>query len=200
MRYRRSMDSWQARGRVLIACNCDYGCPCNVNGLPTTGKCEGGWTWAIEEGRVGDVSVDGFALAVFANWPGAIHEGGGVAVGVIDERADDRQAEALTSLIRGEGGGPWGIFITTYELAGPHRVRFEIGDDGYRIGEIAELAMETIKNPVTGAEVHPSLTLPEGLVANHLDLLASSTFRVEDGVAYDHSGRYAATGPFDYRG
>jgi hypothetical protein len=194
------MESWQARGRVLIACNCDFGCPCNVNGRPTTGKCEGGWTWAIDEGRIGDVSVDGLVLAVFANWPAAIHEGGGVAVGLIDERADDGQAEALTSLIRGEGGGPWGIFINTYELDGPRRAGFDIRHDGYTVDGIAELGIETIKNPVTGAEVHPSLTMPEGLVAKHLDLLASTTFRVEDGVAYDHSGRYAAVGPFDYIG
>jgi hypothetical protein len=194
------MASWELHGRVLIACNCDFGCPCNVNGRPSTGKCEGGWTWAIERGRIGDVSLDGLALSLFANWPAAIHEGGGVAIGLLDERADDGQTEALTSLLRGEVGGPWALFINTYELEGPRRVRFDIRDDGFRIGEVAQLETTAIKNPVTGAEIHPSLTLPEGLVAKHLDLHASSTFRVEDGVAYDHSGRYAATGPFDYTG
>ncbi len=29
--------SWQLQGTVLVACNCDYGCPCNFNALPTTG-------------------------------------------------------------------------------------------------------------------------------------------------------------------
>jgi hypothetical protein len=194
------MASWQLRGRVLIACNCDFGCPCNVNGRPSTGKCEGGWTWAIENGRIGDVSLDGLALSVFANWPAAIHEGGGVAIGLIDERADEQQTEALTSVLLGEVGGPWAIFINTYELEGPRRANFEILDDGFRIGDVAQLETAAIKNPVTGVEIHPSLTLPEGLVAKHLDLHASSTFRVNDGVAYDHSGRYAATGAFDYAG
>lgn len=36
------MTGWNLRGTVLIACNCDYGCPCNFNALPTKGHCEGG--------------------------------------------------------------------------------------------------------------------------------------------------------------
>ena len=30
----------------------DFGCPCNFNARPTTGKCEGGWTWIIDEGEL----------------------------------------------------------------------------------------------------------------------------------------------------
>jgi hypothetical protein len=41
------LPAWALRGTVMIACNCDYGCPCNVNGRPTNGDCEGGWTWHI---------------------------------------------------------------------------------------------------------------------------------------------------------
>ena len=78
--------AWSMEGTVLVACNCDYGCPCNVNGLPTTGKCEGGWTWHVEEGRYGETSLGGLNLSIFAEWPGAIHEGGGRAVSFFDER------------------------------------------------------------------------------------------------------------------
>ena len=51
------MAQMELKGTVLIACNCDYGCPCNFNGLPTTGKCEGNWNWHIEAGRFGDVPL-----------------------------------------------------------------------------------------------------------------------------------------------
>ncbi len=44
-------EKWQLTGQVLVSCNCDWGCPCNFNARPTTGKCEGGWTWHIERGR-----------------------------------------------------------------------------------------------------------------------------------------------------
>jgi hypothetical protein len=68
------------------------------------------------------------------------------------------------------------------------------------IGDVAELELEPIRNPVTGAEIHPSLELPEGLITRKASLLSSKVFRVRDGVAFDHSGRYGALGPFDYSG
>jgi hypothetical protein len=193
---------WALTGTMIVACNCDYGCPCNVNGRPTSGKCEGGWTWQIETGRYGDTKLDGLALSVFADWPGAIHEGGGKAIAFYDERADKAQRESLVTLARGDAGGPWGVFSTTYELEEPRPVSFEIEVDGersrYRLGDGAELEVETIRNPVTGNEIHPRLELPEGLLVQELDLFRSKTFRVSGTVAYDHSGRYAALGPFDY--
>ena len=82
---------WTMKGRVLIACNCDWGCPCNVNALPSKGNCEGGWTWEIEDGAVGDIKVNGLYLSLYADWPKAIHEGNGVATALIDERADAKQ-------------------------------------------------------------------------------------------------------------
>jgi hypothetical protein len=195
---------WAMTGTMIVACNCDYGCPCNVNGRPSLGKCEGGWTWRIDSGHYGDTKLDGLSFSVFADWPGAIHEGGGKAVSFFDERADDAQREALATLARGDAGGPWGIFATTYELEAPRPLPYEIdvADERSRftIGNAAELEVETIRNPVTGNEVHPRLQLPEGLLVRELGLYASKTFRVSDGISYDHSGRYAALGKFEYSG
>ena len=193
---------WRVDGNVLIACNCDYGCPCNFNAMPTRGDCEGGWIWAIEKGTLDGVAVDGLAVALYADWPGAIHQGGGRAISWLDERADEQQQQALTRLVRGEFGGPWGLFIKTYELDGPQPARFELDLAGYetkaRIGDAVELEFEKIRNPVTQAEVHPEMVLPEGLVTRHGKLAASKVFRVSAGVGYDHSGHYAAFGPFQY--
>ena len=193
-------EDWAIQGTLMIACNCDYGCPCNVNGRPTTGECEGGWTWHIDSGRYGATTLDDLNFSIFADWPGAIHEGGGRAAAYIDECADEAQQHAITALARGKAGGPWAIFITTYDLDGPHSVPYEVEVAGershYRIGAVAELQMEPIRNPVTGNEVHPRLLLPEGLLSSDLGLFRSQKFRVEGGVSYDHSGRYAAVGAF----
>jgi hypothetical protein len=120
----------------------------------------------------------------------------------IDEGADDHQAAALTQLVQGQLGGPWAIFINTYDLAGPHPALFTInltGDSSVAaIGGVAELELEPIRNPVSDAEVHPEVILPEGIVMKRGALVASKVFRVHDGVNYDHSGKYAAVGPFDY--
>ena len=195
-------EDWALSGTMIVACNCDYGCPCNVNGRPSLGKCEGGWTWRIDEGRYGETSLDGLAFSIFADWPGAIHEGGGKAISFIDARADDAQREALTTLARGEAGGPWGVFATTYELEEPQPAAFDVHVDGerthYTVRGGTELQVETIRNPVTGNEVHPRLQLPEGLLVKELELYRSKTFTVSGTVAYDHSGRYAALGGFSY--
>ena len=196
------MAEWELRGTVLVGCNCDYGCPCNFNAPPSTGDCEGGWVWRIEQGTYEEVDLSGLTLGVFADWPGAIHEGGGKAVAFYDERADQRQAEALEALLRGGEGGPWGIFINTYELSGVQATPVEVEIDGersrYKIGDLAELQMEPIKNPVTGDEIRSGVLLPKGLVFNEGWCAASSVFRVNDGISYDHSGKQAEWAPYSY--
>ncbi len=196
--------TWRLKGTLVIACNCDYGCPCNFNARPTSGDCEGQWLWHVEEGAFGDVRLDGLTFTVTADWPGAIHEGGGKAVSFVDERADDAQREAIAKLVGGGHGGPWAIFINTYELDGPRPAAVEIDLNGFasriQIGDNVELELDTIRNPVTGAEVHPGAVLPEGLVCKEMSFGTTKTFRVADGVAYEHSGKYAALAPFEYAG
>jgi hypothetical protein len=192
----------QLNGQVLIACNCDWGCPCNFNARPSRGHCQGGWIWMIDRGRVNEVKVDGLGVALFAAWPGAIHEGGGRASCYLDDRADAGQRAALTTLLNGEAGGPWGLFRKTYELSGPHPARFDVTlakhETRATVGDFVELELTTIRNPVTQAEAHPEIVMPEGLVVKHGNLAASRVFRVRGGLEYDHSGQYAAFGAFSY--
>ena len=197
------MAGWAVNGSVLVACNCDWGCPCNFNAPPSRGFCEGGWIWLIDRGHVDDVSLDGLGIALYAKWPGAIHEGGGQAACYIDDRTDAAQRAALTSILRGEVGGPWGIFKTTYTLAEPAVLHFDVHLADHatraRIGSVLDLELQTIRNPVTQAEVHPEVVLPEGLILKRGSIAASKVFRLSDQVGFDHSGKYAAFGRFDYR-
>ena len=196
---------WTVRGTVLIACNCDWGCPCNFQARPSRGFCQGGWCWDIEQGRIGDVSLDGLRVALWAKWPGAIHEGGGSAVCYFDERASEEQTAALQRLLNGELGGPWMIFRNTYTLAGPHAAAFTLEGEGYdtrlTIGDTVRLELKHMTNPVTGVDLHPEMLLPEGLVVKRASLAASAHFSVaDDDVAFDHSGQYTAFGRFEYAG
>jgi hypothetical protein len=196
------MSKMRINGDVLIACNCDWGCPCNFNARPSKGFCQGGWIWLIENGQVDDEPLGGLGVAVFAKWPGAIHEGGGRATCYVDARASASQRAALSRMVRGELGGPWGLFIKTYDLAVPVAARFDVhpAEHGSRatIGDVIELEMQTIRNPVTQAEVHPEVVLPEGLVVKRGGVAASKIFRVGDELSLDHSGQYAAFGRFEY--
>jgi len=198
--------NWMMKGQVIVSCNCDYGCPCNVNGRPSTGKCEGGWTWHIEQGADGDVRLDGLNIGLYCNWPAAIHEGNGVATYLIDERADEPQRAALRVLLEGNAGGPWGIFRRTFsQLHGPRYVRYEVDGDTNLPRVLAADALavdlEYIRNPVTGETIHPRVVLPEGLVVKEAALVGTKQFKVKDDhVSYDHSGRYGAFGFFQYFG
>jgi hypothetical protein len=195
--------AWTLKGTALVACNCDYGCPCNYNALPTTGACEGGWTWVIEKGQRNGVRLDGLACSIFAAWPGAIHEGGGKAVAFFDDRADEEQRDHLRTLLCGDDGGPWSIFINTYSLEeprpAPYTVTLAEHHSTLSIEGVVELAMEPIHNPVTGVEVHPGTVLPEGLVFKEGYYATSSVFTVSGAaVAYDHSRRNTEYAPFSY--
>lgn len=198
-------ENWTLKGKVLVACNCDWGCPCNFNARPTTGKCEGGWTWHVEEGAYGGVRLDGLTFSVYVNWPGAIHEGNGEALTLIDERADARQRSAIETLIGGKVGGPWGTLGWTWPTVhGPYTVTYDLAFDGVntrlKCGDYVEVEGMPIRNPVTGAESFPSVILPTGIILKRGDLGATKRFRVSSEVAYDHSGQYLAVGPFEYAG
>jgi hypothetical protein len=195
--------TWRIKGQVLIACNCDYGCPCNFNAPPTTGKCEGGWTWHVEQGSFDGVSLDGLNFSVYANWPGAIHEGNGEAVILVDERADAPRRDAIATLVKGDIGGPWGVLAWTWPTVhGPIAVPYTVELNGIatRItaGDVLHVESTTIRNPVTGAEAHPGVVLPEGVIVKRADLGCSTVFRLRSALTLDHSGQYTAIGPFDY--
>src|ERR671924_1745852 len=161
--------SWSMRGTVVVACKCDYGCPCNFHALPTHGKCEGQWTWHVEDGAVDDIDLSGLTFTLSVDWPGAIHEGGGEAVLLIDERAREAQRGAIHTLVKGDSGGPWGVLGWTWPtLHGPVAVPYEVALDGVRSrvrgGDVFEVSSEPIKNAVTGAEITPAAVLPQGTI------------------------------------
>ncbi len=198
-------DKWHVTGQVLISCNCDWGCPCNFNAPPTTGKCEGGWTWHVERGSYGDVQLNGLSFSVYVNWPGAIHEGDGEGLILIDDRADARQRAAIEKLLGGKVGGPWGILGWTWpKVHGPFQVSYDLTFDGVnsrlRCGEYVAVECGPIRNPVSGAESFPGITLPQGIIVKRAELGATTHFHVSNGIAYDHSGKYMAVGPFEYSG
>lgn len=196
---------WSLKGTVILACNCDYGCPCNFNARPTPGHCEGSWTWHVAAGRYGDARLDPLNFSLAADWPGAIHEGNGEGLILIDERANPAQREAVMALLSGQVGGPWTIIRTTLsKVHGPLFVPYQVTVDSVRstvkAGQCLHLEMTAIRNPVTGAEAHPRITLPEGFVWKEGEVAASKVFRITNGIRFDHSGKYAAVAPFEYSG
>jgi hypothetical protein len=181
------------------------GCPCNFNALPSTGKCEGGWTWHVETGPVRRCAARRVELLRLRQLARRIHHGNGEGLILVDERADARQREAIDTLIGGHVGGPWGVLGWTWpRVHGPFAVPYAVHLDGINsritCGSYVEIEGGPIRNPVTGAEAHPGIVLPEGLVLKRGELGASKRFVVKGGIEFDHSGQYTAIGPFEYSG
>lgn len=150
------MKKWFFDADYLQACNCDYGCPCEFSAPPTTGSCHGVGVWKIERGRYDELSLDGLGLAFAAMWPKAIHEGNGTVCLFVDEKASPAQREALLEIGSGKAGGlPFEILATTFStLLEPQFVPFDVKINGLessaRLGDNFRIALEPIKNPVTG--------------------------------------------------
>ena len=61
---------WHIEGIEYGNCNCDYGCPCQFESLPTQGHCRGFEAIDIERGHFGDVDLGGLRCAITYAWPG----------------------------------------------------------------------------------------------------------------------------------
>ena len=111
--------AWSIRGTHFVNCNCDYGCPCQFNAIPTDGTCRAVIAWQIDEGFCGDVRLDGLLAVNTYGWPGPIHKGNGEMQSIIDERATEDQRRALTSVLQGEGAAPAAIMLQIYRAMCP---------------------------------------------------------------------------------
>ncbi|MBW4051522.1 MAG: DUF1326 domain-containing protein [Proteobacteria bacterium] len=114
---------WHLSGDYFENCNCNVVCPCLVSpsapftARPSQGVCDVALIFHIDEGRYGEVSLDGLNVAVIAHTPGPMGEGNWTLAAYVDERADDKQTQALGAIFSGTEGGPMAAFAP---LVGRH--------------------------------------------------------------------------------
>lgn len=122
-----------ARRRLVRHLQLQHPCPCEFAQAPTNNTCLGILVWHVREGHFGDVRLDGFNLLAIGGFEGNIWAGAKTRLGLfIDERADERQRQALQSIFGGQAGGwPAGFFATIGDFRGVEFVpiSFEIADD-----------------------------------------------------------------------
>jgi hypothetical protein len=192
---------WMIEGPKIASCNCAYGCPCEFNARPTHGVCEGLEAHRIEQGHFGQVRLDGLVIAARYRWPGPVHEGGGVAQGIIDERATEAQREALFKILGGQEQEPttvFSIYGATIEkeldpIFAP--IEFECDIEGrtgrLRVPGVMEMAIEPIRNPVTGKPHRAVIRLPEGFEFHEAEM-ASGRFWGGGDLSFENRDCYAA--------
>ncbi len=101
--------SWRISGDYFETCSCDFLCPCmpsNLAARPTQGHCNFAFVFHVDQGRYGDIALDGLNFAVVGHAPGVMAQGNW-SVGVIaDARASADQQQAITAIVSGQAGGP----------------------------------------------------------------------------------------------
>ena len=134
---------WSIRGPEITTCNCDWGCPCQFNALPTKGDCRAAVAFRIDKGHFGNVKLDGLKVVGVFAWPGAIHEGRGEALAIIDERATPEQRDALLKILTGQETEPMATIFSvvaamTEKFHEPvfKRIEFE-ADQDERVGSFS---------------------------------------------------------------
>lgn len=164
---------WTLRGREYVSCNCAYGCPCQFNSMPTHGNCHAVAMINVEEGHHGQTRLDGLKFGMIARWPGAIHQGRGEVVPIIDAKASADQRNALLRIMSGldtePGATLFQVFSTTFDkFHDPvfSEIDFDVDVDGrtarLRVPGWIEASGEPIRNPVTGEKHRARINLPNG--------------------------------------
>ena len=190
---------WNYQAEMINACNCDWGCPCNFNAKPTTGSCEGTWGLHITSGTCGDLKLDGLKLAWSGRWPGAVHEGRATAKLFIDETASEEQRNALEDIFKGKlDGMPWSIIAATVDnwvetAYVPFEWTFDGTNSSYNAGNQVRVALDTMRNPVSGSEASATISLPTGLITNEVHATATKAFSV-----FGKGLKMAAPGKFGF--
>ena len=164
---------WVIGGPFFVTCNCDWGCPCQFNSLPSHGNCTAVAGMQIEQGHFEGVKLDGLRWVGLFAWPGAIHEGHGQCLPIVDERAGEAQRKAILTILSGgetePGATIFNVFAATYEKVHDPRflpIQFEADVKNctarFAVPGLVEANGEPIRNPVTGQPHRVSVSLPKG--------------------------------------
>jgi len=200
--------AYDLKGSLLEVCDCDILCPCWVGEDPDNETCEAIVAWHIDRGAIDGVDVSGLTLASFAHIPDNVltPETWKVAM-FVDDRASERQQEALLQVWTGKQGGPVGELMKVVgEVAAVERAPIEFTvEDGrgtLRVGEVAEAVMAPFRG-ATGEVTTLSETVFSTIPGAPAFAAKASTYR-RQGAPYGMrdialEGHNAVQGEFTFR-
>lgn len=211
-----TVSEWRLRGDWFDVCRCNIPCPCEFAQPPSDGWCQGVLAYHFREGHYGDVQLDGLNMILLGNFEGNLWTGEakGLKLGFfLDERADERQREAMQTIFSGQAGGmpaQLGAIWGHPEVLGMETapITFEVADDlsSWRAeipGKVVASA-EALSGPTTpagqrvqtlnppGSEVGPGGAATWGkATADRVDAF---------GLTWEWDGKSSKHIPFDWSG
>ena len=177
---------WFIDAVSVSSCNCDWGCPCQFNSVPSKGNCRAAVAFQIKKGHFGDVSLDGLRGCAMVAWPGAIHEGKGECLPIVDDRASEDQRNALLTIMSGgetdPGANFFNVFASTYtKVHTPLFLPIEFAEDRaagtghFAVPGYVSVEASPITNPITGAPHRVLVVLESGFEYSDADYVNTKT-------------------------
>jgi hypothetical protein len=169
--------------------------------LPTYGNCHAAIGIQVDRGHFGGTKLDGLRAVALLSWPGAIHEGDGRALLVIDERANDQQRDALLKILTGQetepGATVFNVFASTLQQAYDplfKPIAFDVDVEersgGFSVDGVVETKGTPILNPVTGVPHRAQIRLPNGFEYRVAEI-GQAESRAEGPIAFTLKGTHA---------
>ena len=131
-----TIPKWKASGDWFDVCKCNIPCPCEFAQAPTYEECGGILAYHIKKGNYGDIPLDDLNVLALGSFKGNIWTGDGLTrvnmAIFFDEKANEKQREALNMIFSGRAGGFMAEFA---KLIGEIRgieyasIKFELADD-----------------------------------------------------------------------
>jgi hypothetical protein len=157
---------WKVAGQYYETCSCDFVCPCVLTQLtakPSKGSCTFAMGFKIEQGKFGEIPLDGLGFVVIGFTPEEMGKGNWSAGVIVDERATAEQRDAIVAVASGAAGGPMAALsglITNFVGVESAPIRFE--RDGVRWSVNASTFVSMAAKPAMG--IDPTATEPLQLV------------------------------------
>lgn len=193
-------DKWMIRAKEYSNCNCAHGCPCQFNSPATHGFCEAIGNVLIEEGYFNDTKLDGLKFVGIFKWPGQIADGNGRSQIIIEERATEKQRQALNKIAHGESTAPGTTHFSVFNsvvaetlptLYAP--IKMEIDIEARRahihINGLVECKGEPLINPFSGKEDRKGIYLPGGFEYTYAEV-GNGSSRVTAGLQLGLTNTY----------
>ena len=156
--------AWNLEGSYFESCSCEVPCPCTVSldlGADLD-YCRVVLAFNLASGDVNGVDVGGTGVAMVADSPKVMSDGGWKVGLFIDEGASDEQADALTQVFSGAlGGPPAALGPLLGEFLGVERAAIEFSENGrthaVKIGDSVDIEVEDIVSFGTEGETPAEL-------------------------------------------
>jgi len=171
---------------------------------PTEGRCDLLAAWHVEQGTFEGVSLDGLTVALAIHIPGKMSDGNWDIMPYLPETATPAQRQALEAIFQGRAGGPMGrVAAVVSRWHEPRSVPITWERDGLRrrvhTPDVLDIEVEATPGFDGASEVW--ITNLKHMACRMMAAAVGRRGHYDDqGRRWDHTGRNAHYGPFEWEG